>query len=73
MNNDGHKDIKALRSFSSLENRSALEGIHAPYTAEDVVRLRGTVHVEHTLAELRGRAAVGAGPHRSSCAPRSAR
>ena len=25
-------------------------GIHRPYTAEDVARLRGTLHVEHTLA-----------------------
>jgi isocitrate lyase len=28
------------------------KGIHRNYTAEDVVRLRGTVHVEHTLARL---------------------
>ena len=28
------------------------EGIHRPYSAEDVERLRGTVHVEHTLARL---------------------
>jgi isocitrate lyase len=28
------------------------EGIERPYTAEDVERLRGTVHVEHTLARL---------------------
>src|SRR5512135_509472 len=27
-------------------------GIKRPYKAEDVVRLRGTVHVEHTLARL---------------------
>jgi len=27
-------------------------GIERPYTADDVVRLRGTVHVEHTLARL---------------------
>src|ERR1700739_4544278 len=27
-------------------------GIERPYTAEDVVRLRGTIHVEHTLARL---------------------
>jgi isocitrate lyase len=28
------------------------EGIDRPYSAEDVARLRGTVHVEHTLARL---------------------
>jgi isocitrate lyase len=28
------------------------EGIERPYTSEDVERLRGTVHVEHTLARL---------------------
>jgi isocitrate lyase len=27
-------------------------GVKRAYTAEDVVRLRGTVHVEHTLAKL---------------------
>src|SRR5208337_3996473 len=28
------------------------KGITRPYTAEDVVRLRGTLHVEHTLARV---------------------
>jgi isocitrate lyase len=28
------------------------EGIHRSYTASDVVRLRGSVHIEHTLARL---------------------
>ncbi len=28
------------------------QGIERPYTAEDVVRLRGTVQIEHTLARL---------------------
>ncbi|MDW8283933.1 MAG: isocitrate lyase, partial [Myxococcales bacterium] len=27
-------------------------GIHRPYTAQDVVRLRGTVQIEHTLARM---------------------
>jgi isocitrate lyase len=31
---------------------SRWEGIERPYTREDVERLRGTVHVEHTLARL---------------------
>ncbi|MDH4023218.1 MAG: isocitrate lyase, partial [Gammaproteobacteria bacterium] len=28
------------------------KGITRPYTAEDVVRLRGSVHIEHSLARL---------------------
>ena len=28
------------------------EGITRPYSAKDVVRLRGTIHIEHTLARL---------------------
>ena len=28
------------------------KGVSRPYAAEDVVRLRGTVHIEHTLARL---------------------
>ena len=34
------------------ETDSRWEGIKRPYTAEDVVRLRGSVVVEHTLARL---------------------
>ncbi|MBB5207823.1 isocitrate lyase [Chiayiivirga flava] len=33
-------------------NNARWAGIDRPYTAEDVVRLRGTVHVEHSLARL---------------------
>ena len=32
--------------------RRTLEEVARPYTAEDVVRLRGTLHIEHTLARL---------------------
>jgi isocitrate lyase len=28
------------------------QGIHRSYTASDVVRLRGTVHIEHSLARM---------------------
>ena len=31
---------------------SRWKGVERPYTAEDVVKLRGSVHVEHTLARL---------------------
>src|SRR5882724_11444108 len=27
-------------------------GVARPYTAEDVMRLRGSIHIEHTLAKL---------------------
>src|SRR5579872_1910475 len=47
-----------MRSANSTELRNEWqqsprwEGIERPYTAEDVNRLRGTIHVEHTLARL---------------------
>src|SRR4030088_3242464 len=31
---------------------SRWKGVERPYTAEDVLRLRGSVHIEHTLARL---------------------
>jgi isocitrate lyase len=34
------------------QNNPRWSGVRRPYTAEDVVRLRGTVHVEHSLAWL---------------------
>src|SRR5574337_74752 len=34
------------------QNNPRWIGVKRPYTAEDVVRLRGTVHVEHSLARL---------------------
>ncbi len=33
-------------------NNPRWKGVNRPYTAEDVIRLRGTVQVEHTLARL---------------------
>ncbi len=33
------------------ENNPRWNGIERPYTAEDVVKLRGTIHVEHSLAK----------------------
>ncbi len=33
-------------------NNPRWRGIERPYTAEDVLRLRGSVHIEHTLARL---------------------
>jgi isocitrate lyase len=40
--------VEALESRWAMEPR--WEGIRRDYTAEDVVKLRGSVHVEHTLA-----------------------
>jgi len=34
------------------ENSPRWRGIERPYTPEDVLRLRGSVHIEHTLARL---------------------
>ena len=33
-------------------NNPRWSGIERPYTAEDVLRLRGSIHIEHTLARL---------------------
>ena len=48
-------------------------GIERTYTAEQVVRLRGSVVPEHTLARTRRRAALGAAAARRSRRARSAR
>ena len=34
------------------QHEARWEGIQRPYSANDVVRLRGTVHIEHTLARM---------------------
>jgi isocitrate lyase len=34
------------------KNNFRWRGIERPYTAEDVIRLRGSIHIEHTLARL---------------------
>ena len=35
-----------------MEMNGRVNGVTRPYTKEDVERLRGTVHVEHTLARM---------------------
>jgi isocitrate lyase len=37
---------------SDWKNNARWKGVERPYTAEDVLRLRGSVHIEHTLARL---------------------
>jgi len=43
-------DANALRQ--KWHNDPRWQGITRPYTAEDVVRLRGSVHIEHSIARL---------------------
>ena len=48
------------------------KGIERPYTAAEVDRLRGTVHVEHTLARLGAeRSGAPSNVSRSTKAPRA--
>jgi isocitrate lyase len=47
------KDPEALRESWSRDPRWT--GVFRPYEAEDVSRLAGTIHVEHTLAKLGAR------------------
>src|SRR5690606_27281695 len=49
--NDGQRmSVEELRE--SWRTSPRWKGIARPYSAEDVDRLRGTVHVEHSLARL---------------------
>ena len=43
-------DLEAARLKKDWAESSRWKGIRRGYTAEDVVRLRGSVHIEHTLA-----------------------
>jgi isocitrate lyase len=44
------KDASELATM--WENDARWKGIERPYAAEEVVRLRGTLHIRHTLAEM---------------------
>ena len=44
------KKIKELTS--DWANNLRWKGIERPYSAEDVLKLRGSVHIEHSLARL---------------------
>jgi isocitrate lyase len=50
MSTNQAQNIAALES--QWRSNSRWQGITRPYKAEDVIRLRGTVQVEHTLARL---------------------
>src|SRR5215467_9358642 len=43
-------DLEAARLRKDWAESPRWKGIQRGYSAEDVVRLRGTVHIEHTLA-----------------------
>src|SRR5450432_4374836 len=45
-------DLEAARLKKDWAENPRWKGIQRPYSAEDVVRLRGSVHIEHTLARL---------------------
>src|SRR5215472_8514658 len=53
---DRGENIVLQRNAAELERNWAAydrwKGITRPYTAKDVIRLRGTVHIEHSLARL---------------------
>ena len=48
-------DIEVARLKKDWAENARWNGIRRGYTAEDVVRLRGSLHVEHTLEVLRVR------------------
>jgi isocitrate lyase len=43
---------QAMKLTESWKNNKRWAGIERPYAAEDVIRLRGSVQIEHTLAQL---------------------
>src|SRR6266498_4954805 len=43
-------DLEAARLRKDWTENPRWKGIKRAYTAEDVVRLRGSIHIEHTLA-----------------------
>ena len=45
-------DLEAARLKKDWAENPRWKGIKRGYSAEDVVRLRGSVHIEHTLARL---------------------
>ncbi len=46
-----HRDLEIARLKKDWAENSRWKNIKRPYTAEDVVRLRGSVQIEHTLAK----------------------
>src|SRR4030081_2931318 len=49
-------DVKTRRSTASpTPKESRFDGVHRPYSKADVLKLRGTVKIEHPLASLGAR------------------
>ena len=65
-------DLEAARLKKDWAENPRWKGIKRGYTAEDVVRLRGSVHIEHTLAR-RGAESSGSSSTTSRSSTRSAR
>jgi len=49
-------EVKARRSTTAVSPKeSRFDGVHRPYSRADVMRLRGTLKIEHTLASVGAR------------------
>lgn len=44
--------LNAIQMATQWDNDRRWQGITRPYSAEDVVRLRGTIHIEYSLARI---------------------
>jgi isocitrate lyase len=51
-NGNGRAETVATHLSAQWGKDERWDGIERPYTAEEVVRLRGSIHVDHTLARL---------------------
>ena len=51
-NGNGRAETVATRLSAQWREDERWDGIERPYTAEEVVRLRGSIHVDHTLARI---------------------
>ena len=65
-------DLEAARLKKDWAENPRWKGIKRGYTAEDVVRLRGSMHIEHTLARAAPRS-CGSWSTKSRSSTRSAR
>ncbi len=52
MDNHNHDQRQISELLNSWKNDPRWRGITRPYLAEEVVRLRGSIHIEHTLAKI---------------------
>ena len=51
-NGNGRAETVATDLSAQWRDDGRWDGIERPYTAEEVVRLRGSIHVDHTLARI---------------------